>query len=82
LTIPYYLSARGRLPTINIIHRQPHRPAFFPEWHTTQDDLSVIDKATLLAVGHTLMVVILQSPLRLFGRCLRISGYFSTGLVV
>jgi glutaminyl-peptide cyclotransferase len=59
---PYYLSARGRLPMVNIIHRQPHRPAFFPEWHTTRDDLSVIDKATLLAVGHTLMVVIHNLP--------------------
>jgi aminopeptidase-like protein len=47
---------------VNIIHRQPHRPAFFPEWHTTRDDLSVIDKATLLAVGHTLMVVIHNLP--------------------
>jgi len=47
---------------INIIHRQPHRPAFFPEWHTTQDNLSVIDRATLLAVGHTLTVVIYNLP--------------------
>jgi Zn-dependent M28 family amino/carboxypeptidase len=59
---PYYLSARGGLPMVNIIHRQPHRPAFFPEWHTTQDNLSVIDQATLLAVGHTLTVVIYNLP--------------------
>jgi len=59
---PYYLSVRGRIPMVNIIHRQPHRPAFFPEWHTTQDDISVIDRATLLAVGHTLTAVIYNLP--------------------
>ncbi len=59
---PYYLSVRGRIPMVNVIHRQPHRPAFFPEWHTAQDDLPVIDRATLLAVGHTLTAVVYNLP--------------------
>lgn len=51
---PYYLSSQAKIPMINIIHRLPHKPAFFSEWHTTRDDLTVIDKATLGAVGEVL----------------------------
>ncbi|MCX8112827.1 MAG: M28 family peptidase [Bacteroidia bacterium] len=52
---PFYLSARGGIPMVNIIQRDPMGKGFFPEWHTTRDDLSVIDKATLQAVGETLV---------------------------
>lgn len=52
---PYYLSSRGGLPMVNIIARDPLGKNFFPQWHTTQDDLSHIDKATLQAVGETLV---------------------------
>jgi Zn-dependent M28 family amino/carboxypeptidase len=58
----YYLSARGKIPVINIIHRLPHKPAFFPEWHTQADNMNVIDKGTLLAVGHTLVTVLYSLP--------------------
>ncbi|MEN2992654.1 MAG: M28 family peptidase [Bacteroidia bacterium] len=51
---PFYLSSRGHIPVCNIIQRTPGQ-GFFPEWHTTQDDLSVIDKNTLQAVGETLV---------------------------
>lgn len=52
---PYYLSSRGKVPMVNIIQRDPMGKGFFPEWHTTRDDLSVIDKATLQAVGDVLV---------------------------
>lgn len=55
---PYYLSARGGIPMVNIIQRDPMGKGFFPEWHTTRDDLSVIDRATLQAVGETLIAVL------------------------
>ncbi|MEN3040067.1 MAG: M28 family peptidase [Bacteroidia bacterium] len=47
----YYLSAKGKIPVVNIIHRDPMGKGFFPEWHTTDDDLDVISKSTLQAVG-------------------------------
>lgn len=52
---PFYLSLRGKIPMLNIIHRDPSGKGFFPEWHTTEDDLDVIDRATLQAVGETLI---------------------------
>lgn len=52
---PYYLSTRGNIPMVNIIQRDPLGKGFFPEWHTTRDNLSVIDKAVLQAVGETLV---------------------------
>ncbi|MCS7152342.1 MAG: M28 family peptidase [Bacteroidia bacterium] len=52
---PFYLSERGGIPMVNIIQRDPTGAGFFPEWHTTRDDLSVIDKATLQAVGEVLV---------------------------
>lgn len=55
---PYYLSAKGGIPMVNIIHRDPMGKGFFPEWHTTRDDLPVIDKATLQAVGETLIAAL------------------------
>jgi len=55
---PYYLSAKGGIPMVNIIHRDPLDKGFFPEWHTTRDDLLVIDKTTLQAVGETLIAAL------------------------
>lgn len=52
---PYYLSSRAKIPMVNIIQRDPAGKGFFPEWHTTRDDLSVIDPATLQAVGEVLV---------------------------
>ncbi|MCS6896253.1 MAG: M28 family peptidase [Bacteroidia bacterium] len=51
----YYLSARGGIPVVNIIQRDPLGRSFFPEWHTTRDDMSVIHKPTLQAVGELLV---------------------------
>ncbi len=51
---PYYLAVRGKVPMVNIIQRDPTGKGFFPEWHTVRDDLPVIDRATLQAVGEVL----------------------------
>ncbi len=43
----------AKIPTVDIIHYG--LTGFFPGWHTTHDDLSMIDKGTLKAVGQTLV---------------------------
>lgn len=43
----------AKIPTVDIIHYG--LAGFFPGWHTTHDDLSMIDKGTLKAVGQTLV---------------------------
>lgn len=51
---------RGRnIPSIDIIHLDESRDFTFGEfWHTHKDDMSVIDKETLKAVGQTVLEVI------------------------
>lgn len=49
-----------RIPTIDIIGYDEGTKAFHPSWHTHKDDMSVIDKATLLAVGRTVLHVVYQ----------------------
>ena len=47
------------IPSIDIIqHDYTTESNFGPFWHTHMDDISVIDKNTLMAVGHTVMQVI------------------------
>jgi len=54
----YYVNRILNIPTINIIHQeQGNRHVFFPQWHTMDDDMDVIDRATLKAVGQTLLAV-------------------------
>lgn len=43
------------IPTIDIIAWDPNTMGFTPSWHTHADNMSVIDKATLNAVGSTVM---------------------------
>jgi hypothetical protein len=48
-----------RIPTIDIINlNSKTQSAFAPHWHTHQDDMSIIDRNTLKAVGETLLQVI------------------------
>jgi len=55
----YYVNTIRNIPTINIIHQDPDTEhGFFPEWHTTDDTIDVIDSYTLKAVGETVMHVI------------------------
>ncbi|HSV88821.1 MAG TPA: M28 family peptidase [Bacteroidales bacterium] len=57
----YYINRILHIPTINIIHQElENRHVFFPQWHTMQDDIDVIDRATLKAVGQTLLTVVFE----------------------
>jgi glutaminyl-peptide cyclotransferase len=55
-----YINEIAKIPTIDIIHLDPESSngSFFEYWHTTGDNLSVIDKQTLKVVGQTLLNVI------------------------
>ncbi len=57
----YYVNMIRNIPTINIIHQDDSTPhGFFPQWHTLADNMSVIDKYTLRAVGETVVAVIYE----------------------
>lgn len=45
----------AKIPMIDIIHTNVLTGAFFPAWHTDNDDMSNIDRNTLKAVGQTLL---------------------------
>lgn len=47
-----------RVPSIDIIAYDESRGGFVPQWHTLDDTVENIDKATLEAVGQTLLWVI------------------------
>ncbi|MBL8011987.1 MAG: M28 family peptidase [Flavobacteriales bacterium] len=47
-----------RIPTADIIEYHEGTRAFHPSWHTHDDDMDVIDRATLQAVGTTVMEVL------------------------
>lgn len=47
-----------RIPTADIIEYHEGTRAFHPSWHTHDDDMDVIDRATLQAVGSTVMEVV------------------------
>ncbi len=54
-----YVNQIARIPSINIIHYNPHSETGFGDfWHTINDTMDVIDKNTLHAVGTTVMHVI------------------------
>lgn len=60
----YYVNAIAGIPCIDIICYDPKSETGFPYfWHTTQDDMSNIDRQTLKAVGSTLMGAITNTPL-------------------
>jgi len=54
-----YVNQIAKIPMINIIH-QDHstNTGFVSTWHTTQDNISNIDKHTLYVVGTTVLGVI------------------------
>ncbi|MBC7382231.1 MAG: M28 family peptidase [Bacteroidia bacterium] len=55
----YYVNTLGGIPTIDIIHYSETSDTHFaPHWHTLNDNMSVIDRNTLKAVGQTLLEVI------------------------
>lgn len=55
----YYVNKNAGIPTIDIIHYDAASQTGFPtHWHTHNDNMNVIDKNTLKAVGQTLLEVI------------------------
>lgn len=55
----YYVNKNTGIPTIDIIHYDAASQTGFPtHWHTHSDNMNVIDKNTLRAVGQTLLEVI------------------------
>lgn len=57
----YYINTIARIPTIDIIARNNYtRTGFAPHWHTFQDNMQVIDKGVLQAVGETVLTTVYQ----------------------
>jgi len=55
----YYVNTIAGIPTVDIIHRDPGTISGFGSyWHTHDDDLDVIDKNVLRAVGQTVINVL------------------------
>lgn len=54
------VNQNAQIPTIDIIPYYPdcEQSSFGPTWHTVSDDMSHIDKATLKAVGQTMIQVL------------------------
>lgn len=53
------VNTNANIPTIDIINYHPEK-GFANHWHTHQDDIHIIDKKTLKAVGQTVLQVIYQ----------------------
>ena len=53
-----YVNKYARIPMIDIMDYRKAQNSFFPGHHTTQDNMEGISKATLQAVGETLLTVI------------------------
>ncbi|MCD7937659.1 MAG: M28 family peptidase [Tannerellaceae bacterium] len=53
----YVISGRG-IPCIDIINYDIEAHGFGSYWHTRKDNMDIIDRETLRAVGHTLMEII------------------------
>ena len=55
----YYVNTIAQIPMIDIINRQPDTQTGFGKyWHTHNDNMDVIDKRTLRAVGQVVLAVI------------------------
>ncbi len=56
-----YVNQIAGIPSIDIIQHSPESDSGFGHyWHTTQDDMSVISRPTLLAVGTTLLHILFE----------------------
>lgn len=55
----YYVNRIAGIPCIDIIHTDASTPSGFGSyWHTTKDNMDIIDRATLKAVGQTMLEVV------------------------
>lgn len=59
-----YINRIAGIPSIDIIQYDPNTGNFAPHWHTHEDNMSVIDKATLQAVGETVLATIIEEAKR------------------
>ena len=55
-----YVNRIAKIPSIDIIQYEPKTGAFGEHWHTHDDNIDIIDKATLQAVGETVLSTVLQ----------------------
>lgn len=55
-----YVNKIAKIPSIDIIQYDPTTQAFAPHWHTHDDNMEVIDKATLEAVGETVLASVIK----------------------
>jgi len=56
-----FVNRIARIPTIDVIHLTQSTPSGFPaHWHTRGDNMSVIDRATLKAVGQSLLQLLAE----------------------
>ena len=56
-----YVNELAKIPMIDIIDRTNNTPSGFGAyWHTHQDDMKMVDKKTLKAVGQTLLFTIFR----------------------
>lgn len=54
----FYVARELKIPVLDIIHIDPATGTFPAWWHTPNDDMQQIDKATLQAVGEVVMSVL------------------------
>jgi Zn-dependent M28 family amino/carboxypeptidase len=55
----YYINTIAKIPMVNIVHQDKNsNTGFCPYWHTLQDNIHIIDKQTLDAVGKTVLSIL------------------------
>jgi len=57
-----FVNEMGKIPMVDIVHYQAGVGFFGDYHHTRKDNLSIISKETLTAVGRTLMKVVYEEP--------------------
>lgn len=55
-----YVNQLAKIPSIDIIQYDPETMAFGKHWHTHDDNMNIIDKSTLKAVGETVIYTVLN----------------------
>ena len=50
----------AKIPSIDIIQYDEDTRSFAPHWHTHDDNMSIINKETLKAVGETVLATVIQ----------------------
>ena len=53
-----FVNEIANIPSIDIIHYENNRGSFHPTWHTHHDNMDIIDKKSLAAVGEVLLYTI------------------------